>query len=442
MSLHTEIHVPGAFCQDGVHPGIFRPPTTTTPNTASAASSGYLPPHDINPNNHYGSIKRKRNHDRETDPFARSYATATTTRYNIAGQLDTPGGERTDFLGESMFSDADYRRMLGTKLPAGQVEEPVFGRYPLTAPAQPSQSWGAFAVSTLGGVVGRLWQFCRAGSFTGFHAGGGRGYDQDGNTEDDHDMATNGNAQIPEQYTHYNFGEKQEDATDNSRASTPTRPAAKRRQTSATDELGKNWVMVNENGAAVSRAGTPDCNRRATMIPSPRNRNQAPAVATGRRISTPASRRSIGPGRPSLASAPSLGKDRPTSSASYASPRSPSPTKHITADTPLSSSPAKQRLARRNRPSTSGSDSRPAHRRTNSSASIATSRPSKSSLVDSSPRLDPEAKKLAARRQREEQFNDFRVTGLNKTVEDLIRQGQMALATKVEVEGSGWEDED
>jgi hypothetical protein len=63
-------------------------------------------------------------------------------------------------------------------------------------------------------------------------------------------------------------------------------------------------------------------------------------------------------------------------------------------------------------------------------------------LVESSPRLDPEAKKLAARRRREEEYNDFRVTGLNKTVEDLIRQGQLALATKVEVEGNGWEDAD
>ncbi|KAI6784819.1 uncharacterized protein J7T54_007912 [Emericellopsis cladophorae] len=366
MSLHTEIHVPGAFCPDGVHPGIFRPPTTTTPNTASAASSGYLPPRDINPNNHYGSIKRKRNHDREPDPFARSRAPATTTRYNIAGQLDTPGGERADFLGESMFSDADYRRMLGTKLPAGQVEEPVFGRYPLTAPAQPQQSWGAFAVSTLGGVVGKLWQFCRAGSFTGFHAGGGRGYDQDGNTEDDHDMAMNGSAQIPEQYTYYNLGEEQEDATANSRASTPTRPAAKRRQTSVPDELGKNWVMVNENGAAYA---------------SPKTIYRPSQAITG---------------------VSAIFQQRPAN---------------------IFSVVCFSEIAKPNEADHCGH-----------TVIVITG---EAATVTSTSTLH-----LRLRFAREEQFNDFRVTGLNKTVEDLIRQGQMALATKVEVEGSGWEDDD
>lgn len=65
-----------------------------------------------------------------------------------------------------------------------------------------------------------------------------------------------------------------------------------------------------------------------------------------------------------------------------------------------------------------------------------------SGSFEASPRLDPEAKKLAARRKREDDYADVRINAFNKTLQDMIRQGQEALATKVSVEGDGgWEDE-
>lgn len=38
-------------------------------------------------------------------------------------------------------------------------------------------SWGRAVISLVGGVAGKVWDFCWSGAFRGFYAGGGRGYD-------------------------------------------------------------------------------------------------------------------------------------------------------------------------------------------------------------------------------------------------------------------------
>jgi hypothetical protein len=63
--------------------------------------------------------------------------------------------------------------------------------------------------------------------------------------------------------------------------------------------------------------------------------------------------------------------------------------------------------------------------------------------VDNSPRLNAEAKHLAARRHREERDTDVRIAAFNKQLQDMIRQGKEALGTTIEVDGGGdggWED--
>lgn len=368
-------------------------------------------------------------------------------------------------MGESMFSDGDYRRMLGTKRPRdGEIMESTEGAMfsiPLSQQAQqqqtPSQGWGSFAAS----VVGKIWQFCRPGSFRGFHAGQDRGYDLQPSVDDVSMLQSdfgNDQRQVPGRFPGAEWTEKENELYVNSRASTPTGPAVKRRQTTAPkDDLGKNWVMVNEAGRASSRAGTPEAARRASQIPSPRNRNYTPSVTTGRRISTPASRR-MG-SRQSMAATPTINRDieRPQSSASFACQRSPSPspTKISTPlPQPVFSTPKTSNSARRHRASNSvaatpthrrtGSNATPTHRRTTSNASMASGNRSsqKQSSFESSPRLNDEARKLAAKRKKADEHADYRVTGLNHTVMDLIRQGQEALATTVNVEGNGWEDDD
>lgn len=471
MALHSDFPMPGAFHPDGVHPGIFHPPDT--PPT-SAASSGYLPSRPNQAADDHANPKRKRFHDDFStrnrdlkprddvtlDPFGSPATKPGAGTYMLAGQLDSPtGGARfsNDMVEESMFSDSDYRRMLGTKRPRDDIDpnESVFGLSTLAQQQQaPQQSWGAFAVTAFGGVVGRIWRFCKVGSFKGFHAGGGRGYDLRPSVEDvsmleneshnDFDQRQSAPGRYPQVSSDWPEKNLEETYAD-SRASTPTAPAPKRRHMAATDDLGKNWVIVNDPNTPSSQPGTPDARARRTTgsyIPSPRNRNHAPAVTTGRRIGTPASRRSVDP-RQSMASTPTVGVDRPASSASFASPRSPSPTKTTTANASGSFSTPKTHSTRRHR-STASFTAAPTHRRSNSGASTASNRCAKGGTFESSPRLDPEAKKLAARRKRDDDYADVRINAFNKTLQDMIRQGQEALATKVSVEADAgtWEDDD
>lgn len=178
---------------------------------------------------------------------------------------------------------------------------------------------------------------------------------------------------------------------------------------------------------------------------SPRNRNHAPSVTTGRRISTPAPRLPV-PGRRSNASVASaaststatVSEARPSSSASYAPARSPSPSK-MPAASPSSSLPTpKPHSVRRHRPSFTGASG---HSRNQSNASNASTRIPED--LDSSPRLDKEAKKLAARRRKEDNETDVRISAFNKQLQDMIRQGKEALGTSVEIDGGdSWEDDE
>ena len=73
-------------------------------------------------------------------------------------------------------------------------------------------------------------------------------------------------------------------------------------------------------------------------------------------------------------------------------------------------------------------------------------------MVDgNSPRLDPEAQHMVARRMREERAADARINDFNVRLQEMIRQGKEALGTKIEVDGDvgfggggaldHWEDE-
>ena len=506
-ALDSQFRMPGAFHSDGVHPGIFRPPSKSP---RSATSSGYLPSRSTTTTDDtmHNTAKRKRLRNDtfssrpsvipagDEDPFTATprrgeqYGGAWQGRhYALAGQLDTPGADGTEMMGESMFSDSDYRRMLGSKRPrddpATPGNEPVRSIFPpSTLQQQPSQplgptaSWGSFAVTALGGVVGRIWQFCTAGSFKGFQAGGGAAYEIRPTMEEhsmfQDDFTANELRHQQQQYQQTlpgYFPEPAADLTDPyegaSRSSSPAAPAAKRRQTAApADELGRNWVMVDKYGGAADsparRRNTSAFQQSSAASPGNRsvNRNHRPSVTTGRRISTPNVRRSLARA-PSSASTPTItapaASPAPVSSASYASPRSASPSKIPTY------SPSSSHLSSKNtRPSSSFS-----HRRTNSGASVASGRVSTANTsarrntvsvsageddgrrpnADSSPRLSAEAKKLAARRRREDDEADYRISALNKQLQDMIKQGKEALGTRIEVDmdvdaEGGWEDED
>lgn len=475
MTFPSHFHMPGAFHADGtstVHPGLFRPPGPS-PTAADAPTAKRKRFRDDAPRPDVPPVNPIPDSCLDGDDASSTTPAAASRTYILAGQLDTPNGGpgENGVLGESMYSDSDYRRVLGSKRTRDDPDAaPAAGHTPLfNLPPQPApvnRGWGSFAFTTIGGVVGKVWQFCRDGAFKGFHAGGGRGYamDEDGSIGDVSmfDSRMDDYQNIPGQFPQAEREEQHCDydayATDDrnidSRASTPSQPATKRRQMDQTDDLGRNWVVVNEPPTDERKPSRRPPNHR----PSPRNRNHGPSVATGRRISTPTARLSTNPGstprRPSSRAAfrdsPALEQPRPASSASFASPRSPSPSKIPKATaSPVTHKSSSQPTHSRRRSVATGQSSYPppfTHRRTHSGASIASPRRGgPDGDADASPRLNAEAKQLAARRKMEERDADVRIAAFNKRLQDMIRQGKEALGTTVDVEieggGDAWEDE-
>ncbi|OAA58322.1 hypothetical protein ISF_06861 [Cordyceps fumosorosea ARSEF 2679] len=534
MTYPSGFSMPGAF-----HSDIFATTTTTTSSSSSSSSQPLIFRPPLSSPSPSGSAfldvasasKRKRvGHYRadtpvdDAPPAVSLFGTAAAPQhtpvkaYALAGTLDTPGGGAdSDILGESAYSDSNYRTALGSKRSRNHDDEDSSDGAPTSlyrhnnhnrAPS-PSQGWGSVAINAVGGVVGRVWEFCKAGAFKGFYAGGGRGFamTETGAMVD----SSNSAAPLPPadddypygyHYHHNNYDDYNEHrvpghfpasqpetsyhtAVDDTvsplpsftaadpwygppPSPAPSIPTAKRRQTTHADDLGRNWVIVNDAGRS-SLAATP---RKITggsggYRSSPRNRNHTPSVTTGRRISTttPHGRPPSSYCRPATPSEQTTPQLRPPSSASFASPRSASPTKltsyhQTTASTASTASPTQTHAHpwsrgggsghRRRRSGTATSVSA-AHRRTNSTASAASSRgeapgeQQQARAAEDSPRLDAEAKQLAARRKMEERDADVRISAFNKRLQDMIRQGKEALGTTIEIDDAGgddWVDED
>ncbi|KAK8051631.1 hypothetical protein PG993_003016 [Apiospora rasikravindrae] len=498
----------GASPMSGVHAGIFQPPMS--PSTSSSVylskSNGSMASDAQTP---APNINRKRLRHGEMTPShdgmmnggyttndrlgERRISGGREIRYTLGGQIETPNGMVQNQLGgdmdSSMYSDVDYRRALGPQRAHDEHEstEPGQSRTDLPMEPQPAQPTGwlsAFALNTIGGVVGKVWEFCKMAPFRGFYAGGGRAFDAQANPLPGNDEAFQmaleyGHSPAPtpggfpeSDYTPF-FHEQEPD-------STPP-PAAKRRQISAntpSDELRKNWVMVNENEPAEQMTPPPaPVSHQSMDRPSSALQNR-PSIP--RRISKPVSRLSTAPnfnrrhsGRISHAGDPSLTFREP---ASFAGPRSMMPAPEIRPSTPMST-PSRLPVASRPQspavytpsprqpsriPSPSPHILRGNHRRNHSAASAASvglvATPGKVAPVrrretlveERSPRLDPEAQELVARRLREERAEDARINDFNARLQAMIRQGQEALGTSFEGEremgygggaSSHWDDE-
>lgn len=356
------------------------------------------------------------------------------TRYQIAGGLDTPTAAVANYFEESEFSDTGYRRNLsnGSAMrPHFEAEYHSFARLPSSAsmesngrsriPSQEtprSQGWSKAALSVVGDVVGRVWQFCKAGAFTGFSAGGGHGYqldpyhttegeidNQNDNEFWDPEIAQKGTmfgdtsgrsstllpGQYPEEDSLYIVDYMDRAVPEN----TPPR-AAKRRQieTEGTDTgLGKNWVVV----PSAPSTATPKPVARYSMptASSVSRRQMNGSISTASR---PGAR--AGPRRPLLHARPSAVSHagspglRSSGPASYASPRSPGGSR---IPIPVSS---------------------------------------KSSLPGPSAASPAavEAQKWAAKKRKEEQEADKSMRRLNAQLQAMIREGKEALGTKFEVQ--------
>ncbi|KAK6828372.1 hypothetical protein PG987_011713 [Apiospora arundinis] len=421
----------GASPVSGVHAGVFRPPMSPSASSYLTKSTGSLMSDASTPATY---VNRKRQRPGE----------ATPTHNN--GVMN----------GEQIFrwSSSQHKRMDGVPLPLMPV----------------------------GGVVGKVWEFCKTGAFRGFYGGGGRAFDAQANP-------LPGNEQTYQTPAEYDHGAAPGGFPDSDYApfyyehdtpDTTPPPAAKRRQISAgmpNDELRKNWVMVNE----------------AAETPTPPVQLSRPALQSRpslpRRISKPVSRLSPAmnrrhSGRISHAGSSSINCREPASFASaLASPRTslslsmapperpstpsrlPVAVRQPQSPALFSPSPRQSRI-----PSPSPHMQRGSHRRNHSAASAASvgsmATPATVGKVapmssgkrretlgegNNSPRLDPEVQHMVARRQREERAADARINDFNARLQEMIRQGKEALGTTIEVDGDmdytgggaadHWEDE-
>lgn len=389
--------MPGAYHFDvpttsgqALNAGIFRPPASPSASSSVynlAKSTGSL---YSDTNTPISGAKRKRARGdvrRESTPLA-DWSTnmdgaadareddrpngvaAGQARYTLAGQIDTPGNgvpaAENGAMEDSIYSDVDYRRALGPK----RQRDLDFGDAG-AAPSPASAGWSTLAISTIGEVVGKVWEFCKTGGFRGFHAGGGTGYGLDGKATaaepsgegtrwcNEHDIPTlqtddTIHTPVPGNFPQSDYMPYIADCHEMTTPETTPAPSAKRRHlnepsqpSEANDELRRNWVLVNESSPRMSdpvkKKGQPSLstNRASLARPTP-SRSQQPRYSapttssSGRRISVPVSR--LGGGAPvsttptrnpagrrtslriSHAGSPSLNS---RSTASFAQPRSP-----------------------------------------------------------------------------------------------------------------------
>ncbi|KAI9651357.1 hypothetical protein NHQ30_001398 [Ciborinia camelliae] len=196
------------------------------------------------------------------------------TKYQLAGGLDTPQAnlQNRDLGRESDYGDIKYRRELsdvketleveGEGEGEGQLYRDENGRARVRGHAKVNQkSWIKPALEAVGGMVGKVWEFCANIPFRGFQAGGGTGYifgsatpiqpvpvdetrDKMWENEKSHATPVPSGFQMGgmvENYMDQHYVAPQEDTTQ-------PRPA-KRRQTSFTaqsgpDDMSRNWVVV------------------------------------------------------------------------------------------------------------------------------------------------------------------------------------------------------
>ncbi|KAI1437154.1 hypothetical protein GGR50DRAFT_646304 [Xylaria sp. CBS 124048] len=488
---------------------MFQPPSSPSVSSSMffGRSSTSLQS-DTYQHQHMPNAKRKRPNQKESTPFSDWSTTADGTyntdniiadrsefdlrtngqgrQYVLSGQVETPNGmarEGFGYIEDSVYSDVDYRRALGSKRSPGAGHSPTSTSVTAETaePAtQRSTGWGFLAISTLGGVVGKVWEFCKTGAFRGFYAGGGQGYElpeakprperePDAKAEqamDDqamHDQTNVAPAGLEPSLVPLRASFPQADYSSNSYdpeppespESTPP-PAAKRRQLwngSSNDELQKNWVVIEQQPANAIRQPAASALRR----PVPR-----PAPTLARRINKPVSRLStpvfnrFPPTRSAPASAGPLPSRAPASFASTRSPGASSPVQqpvYTPSRIPVPSSSQPQTPSRFATPSSfipqpsqipsPSPFAKRTHRRnqsTNSTPSIGqvaklNRRESLHEVVhDNSPRLDAQARSLAAKRRKDELEADLRINDFNARLQDMIRQGKEALGTTFEVE--------
>ena len=407
---------PQPYVNSGCRSHFFRPPTTPSASTLLAYSDYDMRTQDGAPENGHkrarvDSFQSFQSMPCSTTPGAWSTiqsgppsamyssgvispAPFVNTRYRLAGGLDTPSTAVASSYNDTEGTPDLIFRRGGQSHGSTQPPDDYFGQMPRGLDRESngrsrvykskteSEGWGRIMASVVSGVAGKVWEFCKAGAFQGFHAGGSKG-----TTPSLYDVRTAQSSIWQDVPDGFHDSNSTSGCPANAGPDTTPPRASKRPRT---DSALGGWVMVApysplSHETSPSRVG-PRKLPSAANAPVPR----LPASSAGlRRPVLPAS-------RPSLAHISS--SHRPASSASLRSPL-PSP-------------------------------KRASHRRTNSSAAdAATAR----SVSPESP-ISAEAQRFAARVRKREKEEDRALKGFNDRLKAMIREGKEALGTRVEVE--------
>lgn len=333
------------------------------------------------------------------------------TRYRLAGGLDTPSAALSSTFDQSRdTSDLSHRRA-GRSRTSTLPAEDYFGDTTLVLGRErngrsriynsqaSSDGWGKAVASIMSGVAGKVWEFCKAGAFRGFHAGGSQGYASkspglspfgpESSTWQDLSPSTNNifHSASNLKSTALPGGFPESDFISDYMSNPSPNISPARASKKARPDLASSWVLLPSH-IPLSRETSPS-RLAARKVPSSASTPSARRPASKAGLQRPV----LAPSRPSLTY--SQATDRPASSASI---RSPYP------------SPKHQSHQRAHSPSTDeGAD----------------------------PPVSPiraEAQRYAARARKREKEEERVLRGFNERLKAMIREGKEALGTKIEVE--------
>lgn len=373
-------------------------------------------------------------------PVAESPAAFANTRYHIAGGLDTPLAAKLDAeeKQDEDMRELDYRPNRLT-LTARQKPASYFPQTPATAASvgnikhkragsTEQSGWGRAVVNLVGGVAGKVFNFCWNGAFRGFQAGGGHAYRMDGDRpgviEQSNWMAIGEKDDVFNkryQGQHYHSltpvpGQFPEEGFIDDYMSQPQAHRARQLSTPSQEgdvgwsTLRSNWVLINntdENDES-DRSPIPPASKNPRMSYDQRRPASRALITAPGNIRPP-----LVPSRSSLVGSPGSNIKRP---ASFASPRaSPGRACASRTDSHITNSPGH----RRSRSSMAASPQRAAEVGSRHSFTTASS---------------PDIYKFEKKIRRKERKEDESIQRLNKQLQDMIREGKEALGTTIEIE--------
>lgn len=418
----------------------------------------------------YGFSHNRENQFEEADPSMTpgSPRPFVSEKYRMAGGLDTPQADiqNRDLGRESDFGDVKYRRELSDvkedvlEDASNQLYRDENGRARIRGNPKPIQNngWIAPVFNVFGGVVGKVWEFCKMGvAFKGFQAGGGNGYEFGSSTpiepiftDDPKDNMWDGEGErereggkekspgtpVPGGYPMGGMVENYMDQHYNPLPDEEATPPAKRRQTSfittpGADDMSRNWVVVPPQPQQTQQYPMmPPVPREAftnSGSPAPRSRfsTQRSGIARYNNPSSLSGRRQLV--SPSIASS-NMSASRKSAYQSNNNPRilNPSPNLSNTqcSTPPRSSTPSG--LPR----TASPASSRIPRWTPNGNSPKTGSGSSSGAMMNESPAAR-EAREWKAKQLKEEREQDEMIRKFNRQLNDLIKQGNQALGTTV-----------